>query len=81
MLLAVPSIIGAGLLSGISAAQAGVLPSVEILAIGSLVSFLTAYASISLLLRFVGHIGMTPFVVYRIALGAVLLLLLYVYAP
>lgn len=79
MLLAVPSIIGAGLLSGVSAFEADAFPSYSLLAVGTLFSFLTAYASIALLLRVVDRIGMLPFVVYRVALGAMLLLLLYVF--
>ncbi len=78
MLLAIPSIIGAALLSGVSAFEADAFPSHSLLATGMLFSFVTAYASIALLLRVVDRIGMLPFVAYRIALGAMLLLVLYV---
>jgi len=77
MLLAVPSIIGAGLLSGVSAFEAGSLPPIYLLITGVLISFITAYASIALLLKVVEQIGMLPFVVYRIALGVMLLLVLH----
>ena len=76
MLLAIPSIAGAGALTLGAAADAGTLPPLKVLAIGILVSFFSAYASIALLLRLVERIGMTPFVVYRIGLGVVLLGLL-----
>ena len=76
MLLAVPSILGAGILSGISATEAGVLPTFKLLAIGACISFLTAYASIAILLRLVERVGMTPFVIYRVVLGIALLLVL-----
>ena len=77
MLLAVPSIAGAGVLTLAAAAEAGTLPSLELLVIGLLVSFASAYASIAVLLRLVERIGMTPFVVYRLGLGALLLGLLF----
>lgn len=76
MLLAIPSIAGAGVLTLSAAAEAGTLPSFELLTIGLLVSFASAYASIAALLKLVERIGMTPFVVYRLGLGAVLLGLL-----
>lgn len=73
MLLAIPSILGAGLLTLAAAAEADTLPAFELIAIGSLVSFAAAYASVAFLLRLVGRIGMTPFVVYRLLLGIILL--------
>lgn len=76
MLLAIPSIFGAGLLTLTAAAEAGTLPSFELVAVGTLVSFAAAYASIAFLLRLVGRIGMTPFVAYRLVLGVVLISLL-----
>lgn len=77
MLLAIPSILGAGVLTLTTAAEAGSLPSIEQMAIGTFVSFSAAYTSIAFLLRFVGRIGMTPFVLYRLILGIVLIVLLY----
>ncbi len=77
MLLALPSMIGAGLLSGVAAFEADTLPAIHLLAAGTVFSFITAYASIALLLKVVERIGMLPFVAYRIALGAILLLVLY----
>ena len=77
MLLAVPSIVGAGILSGLAALEAGVLSAIRPLVVGTIVSFLTAYASIALLLRLVERVGMTPFVIYRIALGVAILLIHY----
>lgn len=76
MLLAIPSIAGAGVLTLGAAADAGTLPSFELLLIGILVSFASAYASIAFLLKLVERIGMTPFVVYRVGLGVLLLVLL-----
>ncbi|HZN19122.1 MAG TPA: undecaprenyl-diphosphate phosphatase [Micromonosporaceae bacterium] len=46
------------------------------LVIGTLVSFLVAYASVAWLLRFVAHHSIVTFVWYRLALGAVLIAVL-----
>ncbi len=48
-----------------------------VLALGALLSAAAAYATIDLFIRFVERIGMLPFALYRLLLGAVIL---YVYA-
>ncbi|MDZ7787729.1 MAG: undecaprenyl-diphosphate phosphatase [Halofilum sp. (in: g-proteobacteria)] len=45
-----------------------------VLVSGTLCAGLAAWACIHLFLRFIERLGMTPFVVYRVALGAVLIL-------
>src|SRR5699024_9757793 len=47
----------------------------EIFGFAVLVAFASGYACIGLFLRLVERIGFTPFVIYRVALGGVLLLL------
>ena len=63
-----------------SAAQHGPLLggdiSVGVTAVGTLVSFVVAYASIAWLLRFVAGHSIAAFVPYRVALGLLLLALL-----
>ena len=52
-------------------------PSSEFLLIGTvgfIISFITAYISISLLMSWVKNFSMIPFVVYRIILGSILLI-------
>lgn len=44
---------------------------------GVLLSFITAYACIHLFLRFIERIGMLPFVIYRLLLGAFILVVLW----
>jgi undecaprenyl-diphosphatase len=44
--------------------------------VGTVVSFVVAYASIAWLLRFVAHHPITWFVPYRLALGGLLIVLL-----
>ena len=55
--------------------QLGVLWN--LFALGVAVAFLSAWAVIALFLRFIGRVGMTPFVLYRIALGSILLILFW----
>ncbi len=76
MLLAIPSILGAGLLALTAAADAGTLPSLDLLAISTLVSFAAAFGSIAFLLRLVSRMGMAPFVAYRFVLGIILFAIL-----
>jgi undecaprenyl-diphosphatase len=44
---------------------------------GAVVSGITAYLCIHSFLRFVERVGMLPFVIYRVALGALLIFLLF----
>jgi undecaprenyl-diphosphatase len=44
--------------------------------IGTVLSALTAYLCIHSFMRFVERVGMLPFVIYRLLLGAVLIYLL-----
>ncbi|MEV4032165.1 undecaprenyl-diphosphate phosphatase [Streptomyces umbrinus] len=68
--LGIPALTGAGLyeLKDALGAGTGVLP----LAVGTLVSFVVAYASIAWLLRFVAKHSFNAFVIYRIVVGLLL---------
>ncbi|RFA06517.1 undecaprenyl-diphosphatase [Subtercola boreus] len=75
--LAIPALIGAGAYE--SASQASAVNATVgwgAVAVGTLVSFIVAYASIAWLLRFVARHPITVFIWYRIALGLVLAVLL-----
>jgi undecaprenyl-diphosphatase len=72
--LSIPALVGAGLFELKDAASEDV--SVSALAVGTVVSFVVAYASIAWLLRFVAHHSISLFVPYRVAVGVVLLGLL-----
>ncbi|MGH3444916.1 MAG: undecaprenyl-diphosphate phosphatase, partial [Nocardioidaceae bacterium] len=74
--LSIPALLAAGLfeLKDALGGDIGVGPTV----VGTVVSFVIAYASIAWLLRFVAHHSIAAFVPYRVALGVVLLVVLSV---
>ena len=77
MLMSIPIISGAGLLLGLDIAQAehAALGADVVLAV--LLSFGAALGAIALLMAWVTRVGFTPFVVYRLLLGAVLFYWVY----
>jgi undecaprenyl-diphosphatase len=72
--LGIPALVGAGVLETPKALGQGVgaVPT----AVGTLVSFLVAYASVAWLLRFVPHNRITAFVPYRVVLGLAIIVTL-----
>jgi undecaprenyl-diphosphatase len=72
--LGIPALVGAGVLETPKALGKGVglLPT----AVGTLVSFIVAYASVAWLLRFVSTNRITAFVPYRIVLGIAIIITL-----
>nr|VFJ45770.1 MAG: Undecaprenyl-diphosphatase [Candidatus Kentron sp. DK] len=75
-LLAIPTIIAAGTLTGLEALEMGADISWTPLILGAIVSGVSAYATIHFFLRLLERVGLLPFIVYRLLLGAVLLFLL-----
>jgi undecaprenyl-diphosphatase len=76
-MLSVPALTAAGVLQGVSAAgdiSAGIGWPATLVA--TVVSFVVAYFSVAWLLRFVARHTFLIFIVYRVALGALLLVLL-----
>ncbi|MEQ5836957.1 undecaprenyl-diphosphate phosphatase [Marinobacter sp. NFXS9] len=73
-LLSIPLIIAAGLLKSIELAQTGTESQWADVLIGAGVSFVSALLCIHLFLRFLEKLGFLPYVIYRLLLGAVLLL-------
>jgi undecaprenyl-diphosphatase len=72
--LGLPALTGAGLYELKDATSGGV--GVPAVAVGTLVSFVVAYASIAWLLRFIARHSFNSFVVYRIVVGVLLIGLL-----
>lgn len=77
LLLAMVAISGAGLLGGLDVIKSGdmVLASDVLLAAG--LSFISGYAAIALMMKWLERAGFAPFAYYRMALGGVLLALIY----
>lgn len=72
-LLSIPVILGAGILATLDLLQANEAVDWEALLYGAGFSFVSAYLCIYLFLSWISRIGMLPFVIYRLLLGAVLL--------
>jgi undecaprenyl-diphosphatase len=72
--LGIPALTGAGIYELKDALGTGV--GAAPLAVGTLVSFLVAYASIAWLMKFVASHSLNSFVIYRILIGTLLFALL-----
>jgi undecaprenyl-diphosphatase len=72
--LAIPALVAAGALELKKSTSEGVgfAPT----AVGTVVAFIVAYASIAWLLRFVAHHPISRFVPYRVAVGAITIIVL-----
>ena len=68
--LSIPALTGAGAYELKDATGGGV--GVAPLVVGTVISFLVAYASIAWLLRYIAHHSFNAFVVYRVTVGALL---------
>ncbi|MFA6698942.1 MAG: undecaprenyl-diphosphate phosphatase [Thiomicrospira sp.] len=75
-LLAIPLILGAGILKFIDLIESDLPIHWQFLAGGTLIAFASAYLVIALFLKWINRIGMAPFAWYRFALG---LLLIYLF--
>lgn len=75
-LLAIPVIVLSGGYQAVQLAQLSHVPWAEMI-IGTLLSAITAYLCIHLFLAWINRIGMLPFVIYRLILGAVLIVILF----
>lgn len=76
-LLAVPVMTAAGLSELVSFASSDAVVDVRALVLGTLVSAVTGFAVIHFFLRWLTRYGVLPYVLYRLALGTVLLAVLY----
>ncbi|OPX56650.1 undecaprenyl-diphosphatase [Oceanospirillum multiglobuliferum] len=74
-LLSIPLILAAGLLKGLELYQVGSESQISHTLVGGAIAFLAALACIHFFLKLLDRIGMLPFVIYRLLLGAILLYL------
>jgi undecaprenyl-diphosphatase len=72
-LLSIPIIAAAGLLQGLELAGSGATVDWSLILTATLVSAVTAYLCVRWFLALIGTMGFMPFVLYRVALGLLLL--------
>jgi undecaprenyl-diphosphatase len=77
MLLSIPTIAAAGLLLAVELARLGELAVTHDVFLGAALAFVSAFVAIVLMMRWLRHASFTPFVVYRVVLGVVLLAIAY----
>jgi len=77
LLLSIPTILGAGVVAAIDLQAMGNVGLGRDAALAAVLAFLSALAAIALMMRWLERASFTPFVVYRVLLGAVLLVWLY----
>jgi undecaprenyl-diphosphatase len=77
MLLSIPVILGAGTLASLDVIEAGDVQLGQDAILAAAMAFIAALVAIAVLMAWLRRAGFTPFVVYRIALGAVLLYFIY----
>lgn len=77
MLLAIPAILGAGTLAGLDLYESGSLALQRGALIAGALAFVAALVAIAALMQWLKRSSFTPFVIYRILLGLLLLALVY----
>jgi len=77
MLLSIPTIAAAGLLLGLELVALGELALTRDALVGGAFAFVSALVAIVAMMRWLRRASFTPFVVYRVVLGLVLLVLAY----
>jgi undecaprenyl-diphosphatase len=78
-LLAIPAVVMSGIFSipdVFDSSGEGLTPSVPQMVVATVIAFALGYASIAWLLRYVAHHTLYAFVLYRVALGSLVLCLL-----
>ncbi|MBL6927726.1 MAG: undecaprenyl-diphosphate phosphatase [Rhodospirillales bacterium] len=73
MLLSIPTILGAGTLKGFELYQSGNADLTGAAILAAFMAFITALIAIAALMAWLRHATFTPFVIYRIILGGILL--------
>lgn len=77
LLLSIPTILAAGLLLGLDVYEAGNVAMTESILVGAGLAFVSALAAIAVMMAWLKHASFTPFVLYRVILGIVLLVVAY----
>ena len=69
MLLAIPTILALGAFAGLDLVRTGAGATASQAAIVAVLSFVSAYAAIAVLMRLTQRMSFTPFVIYRLVMG------------
>lgn len=77
MLMSIPTIIAAGTLAGAEVAVTANAQAARDGAIAAALSFLAALAALTLMMRLLRSVSFTPYVIYRVILGIILLVVAY----
>jgi undecaprenyl-diphosphatase len=77
MLMSIPTIIAAGTLAGVEVAATANVQAAKDGAIAAILAFFAALLSLSLMMRLLKSVSFTPYVIYRVILGVVLLWIAY----
>jgi undecaprenyl-diphosphatase len=78
MLMSIPTILASGALLGLDLIGGDPSPGLATQAgIAAALAFVAAYASLVVMIRLIPRVSFTPWVIYRIALGVVLLAIAY----
>jgi undecaprenyl-diphosphatase len=77
MLLSIPTILAAGALLAIELYDLGELAVTRDAALGGALAFVSAFIAIALMMRWLRTASFTPFVIYRVVLGVILLAIAY----
>lgn len=74
LLMSIPITLATGLFLALKVGDTGLSPTFwRNMLLGAALSFVAAYAALALMMRFLDRVSFTPYVIYRIALGVVLL--------
>ncbi|NBD30803.1 MAG: undecaprenyl-diphosphatase, partial [Alphaproteobacteria bacterium] len=77
MLMSIPVILASGVLLGAEVALTANAQAARDGAIAALLSFVAALAALSIMMRLLKSVSFTPYVIYRVILGIVLLVIAY----
>jgi undecaprenyl-diphosphatase len=77
MLMSIPTIAASGVLLGVDALVSANLAALRDGAIAAAFAFVAALAALSLMMRLLQSVSFTPYVIYRVVLGVVLLWIAY----
>ncbi len=77
MLMSIPAIMASGVLLGADVIRAGEVALLKEMGIMAAMAFVAALLSLSLMMKLLNSVSFTPYVIYRIILGVVLLFIAY----